>query len=84
VSHKYILVSFKAYDAAKITDLVSKVKAMDGVQRVGNLEYDNPSEVPPYCFVYVDPDADLEAIAAEIRKDSNVARAEEPPARYAA
>jgi hypothetical protein len=84
MNYQYILVSLKAYDAAQITALVTKIKAMEGVFKIGNLEWEEESPSPPYFFVYVTEGTDLAPLCDEIKKDSNVTEAQEPPARYAA
>ncbi len=84
MNYEYILVSLKGYDAAKITALVAKIKALDGVFKIGNLEWEEGASTPPYFFVYVTEGTDLAPICEEIKKDSNVTEAQEPPARYAA
>jgi hypothetical protein len=82
VSHQYILVSLRGF--ADITKLIANIRMQEGVFRIGALEYSPECpEVQPYFFVYVEAGIDLEPIAAEIRKDPNVAEAGEPPARYA-
>jgi len=82
MNYEYILVSLKGYEAAKITALVNKIKAMEGVFKIGNLEWEEESPVPPYFFVYVNKGTDLKPICDEIEKDPNVTQAQEPPTRH--
>jgi hypothetical protein len=82
MSHQYILVSLRGF--ADIRELIAKIRLMEGVFRIGALEYSPECpEVPPYFFVYVAAGVDLAPLAAEIAKDPNVAEAGEPPARFA-
>jgi hypothetical protein len=76
MKYQYITVALKAYNAAKITALVSKITAMDGVLKVGNLEWEEEAPTPPYFFVHVKEGIDLQPLCEEIAKDSNVAAAQ--------
>jgi hypothetical protein len=78
---KYVLVTLRSPDS--VEELRSQAKGLYGVKKVGELEYDEDLNIPPYFFIYCEPDADLRMIADEMEKDDSVASAKEPPARYA-